>query len=157
MLSFLGLESSISWNIRHFLWFFFFFFFSFFELRSYLLRFFLDFRSWNIRNAFFEEIEEIFSERDFLFFELELKSTLDSCFCKTFHRRCLTVFWIWLGFWIYQSTEYAFSSKYARDLNIRFPKYEKNLFKENIRKFRFLKIRKAFFEKIGETFSEQGF
>ena len=66
------------------------------------------------------------------------------------------MFWICLEFWIYQGSEYGFSSKYVRVLNIPFPKYKKNFFKENIRKFRFLKIWKAFFEKIKETFSKQG-
>ena len=39
------------------------------------------------------EIEEHeFRESIFLFFELGLKNALGSCICKTFHRRCLTVF-----------------------------------------------------------------
>ena len=42
-------------------------------------------------------------------------------FCKTFYRRCLTVFWICLEFWIYQG------SKYAQVLNVLFPKDKKRL------------------------------
>ena len=42
-------------------------------------------------------------------------------------------------------------------LDISFPKFKKNLFIENIRRLRFLKIRKAFFEKVKEIFSEPDF
>ena len=42
-------------------------------------------------------------------------------------------------------------------LDISFPKFKKNLFIENIRRLRFLKIRKAFFEKVKEIFSEPNF
>ena len=54
-----------------------------------------------------------------------LESVPGSCFWKTFPRRCLTVFRICLGFWIYQDSEYASSSKYAKVLNILFQKYKK--------------------------------
>ena len=55
------------------------------------------------------------------------ESALDSYFCKTFHRICLTVFWICLGFWIYHGSEYASKSKYARILNIPSTRYTKIL------------------------------
>ena len=42
-------------------------------------------------------------------------------------------------------------------LDISFPKFKKNLFIENIRRLRFLKIRKAFFEKVKEIFSQPDF
>ena len=42
-------------------------------------------------------------------------------------------------------------------LDISFPIFKKNLFIENIRRLRFLKIRKAFFEKVKEIFSEPDF
>ena len=42
-------------------------------------------------------------------------------------------------------------------LDISFPKFKKNAFIENIRRLRFLKIRKAFFEKVKEIFSEPDF
>ena len=54
-------------------------------------------------------------------------------FCKTFYRRCLTVFWICLELWIYQG------SKYAQVLNVPFPKDKKVPFPENLG---------GFFEKI---------
>ena len=72
-----------------------------------------------------------------------------------FHLRPLTVFQICLEFSIYQISEYASSSKYARVLNTLFSKYKKNLFSKKYRKFRFLKIRTAFFEKIYETFQSR--
>ena len=53
---------------------------------------------------------------------LRLKSTLGCCFYKMFHHRFLKVFWICLGFWIYQGSEYV------RVLNIPFTKYKKVLF-----------------------------
>ena len=78
------------------------------------------------------------------FWVVRPKSALCSYFCRTFYRRYLTVFWLCLGFKIYQYSEYASSSKHARILNITFPKYRENFFIENIRKIRFLKNRKVF-------------
>ena len=60
-----------------------------------------------------------------LFFKLGFKRALSSYFCKTSHGRCLALSWICVGSWIYQGSEYAFSSKYARVLNKPFPKYKK--------------------------------
>ena len=56
-----------------------------------------------------------------------LKSAPDSYFCKMFHSGCWAVFWICLGFWIYQGSEYVTSSKCARVLNIPFAKYKKKI------------------------------
>ena len=65
------------------------------------------------------------------FLVLSPESALDSYFCRTFHHRYLTVFWICLVFWIYQGTEYTSSSKYAMVLNMPFPKFTKVPFPEN--------------------------
>ena len=60
-----------------------------------------------------------------------------------------------LEFWIYRGYVYVSGFKYVRVLDIYvrvldipFPKHKKNFYKENIRKIRFLKIRKTFFGKI---------
>ena len=81
------------------------------------------------------------------------KKSVGSYFCKMFHHRCLTVFWIRLRFWIYQGSEYASSSENDRVPNILFPKYNLS---QNIRKLPFLKIRQAFFEKIIRNFFRAG-
>ena len=160
----LWLKSSVSCNIRHF---FRVGFFHFLSSESCFLKYKkVRFPEWNIGNffgvsisqnikkAFFWENIKNFvilepessisrnirkCKNFFYFSSLGLKTALGSYFCKTFHRRCLTVFWIWFRFWIYHGSEDDSNSKYARVLKIPFPKYRK--------KFRFLKIRKAFFQK----------
>ena len=41
------------------------------------------------------------------FWGVRSKIALGSYFCKRFHHRCLTVFWICLRFWMYQDSDYA--------------------------------------------------
>ena len=74
-----------------------------------------------IKFHFFEIWEKLFWENIRNFFRKKFwgwgrKVRYVATFCKMFHHRCLTVFWI------YQD------SKYARALNIPFPKYKKNFF-----------------------------
>ena len=105
-------------------------------------RFFFIFRArevtfWKMRSFLgfpFLEIYEIsvswnirnaFSQNFFYFSSLWQKVCLVAFFCKSLHRRCLTGFWMgWV--WIYLS--------------------------QNIRKFRFLKIKKAFLRKYKKLF-----
>ena len=101
---------------------------------------------WNIRKAFFwENIRNFLTfvpessiswnikkyKNFFYFSTLGLKGAPGTYFCKTFYRRYLPMFWLCLGFWVYQGSKYAASSKYSRVLNIPFPKYKKVLFPEN--------------------------
>ena len=99
----------------------------------------------NIRNLCESEVFYFLSSKScrLNFFILEARKFLFPKYKNFFHlvpesstsrniRKCyfLTVFWIYLGFLIYQGSEYASSSKYARVLNILLPKYKKGPFRE---------------------------
>ena len=128
----MGLESFNSRNMRHFFGVGFFYHFS--SSKSYFLKyscnikkfFFVKYKEFlevfrfpkynktffleNVRNFLVVELESSISpnirkyKNFFYFLSLGLKSALSSYVCKTLHRRCLTVFWI------YKGSEYASSS-----------------------------------------------
>ena len=101
----LGLESFISRNIRNFLRVL-----SFtFRTRTVIF--------WNIRESsvsrnrrtiFGAEWRNSWTKFRKRFWELRSESAVGSYFCKPFHHRCLTVFWICLVFWMYQGSKYTF-------------------------------------------------
>ena len=101
----LGLESSISRNIRNFLRVL------SFTFRTGTVIF------WNIRESsvsrnrraiFRAEWRNSWTKFRKRFWGLRSESVVGSNFCKPFHRRCLAVFWICLVFWMYQGSKYTF-------------------------------------------------
>ena len=67
-----------------------------------------------------------------------------------FHHRFLTVFSEY-----FLGSEYASSFKHARVLNIPFPKFKRNVFKENIKSSISWKLEMLFFRKLKKLFQSR--
>ena len=134
------------------------FFLNFFELGKFCFLKYKFFRvsiSWNIGKFCFRKYKEFFqgllflkykksflweNVRNILIFEPE--SSISRNIKKYKNDSVLNMSWGLNMSWV---------------LNILFPKYKKNFFKENIRKFRFLKLEKLFFWENIRNFFRGGF